>query len=349
MRSVSRSPSAPCGSPSSAPPTSIASTRARGRSWRGPRRRISRAARRRLRLGLGERRPGPGLADSAAELRRVGSGFSLIAGIQGDPRRDERGRWFDRASSCRSRDRPERSRPHAPPRSSRPAASSSCSRLRLQRRPATSGHDPPESEAAPAPITTVELMPRIELRPPVVRLREQATITVNGVHARSLEVLLAGATDTPWSRPARQLSWRSLRLVGGAWHGTLPDARPARRLPGRPSHRRRRCSARVAAVVPTGLRTRHRRAALVRRPRRCRALVGAHRSPRDARGAQAVAPTGVRSTRRAPPPPLRRRVQPPGASADPRSARHVRHGSPRRLRRTLAAPRGNGSAVSPRT
>ena len=124
------------------------------------------------------------------------------------------------------------------------------------------------------------------------------------------------------------------------------DAGPARHLPGRPPHRRRRASAQVAAVVLTGLRARHRRPAVVRRSRRCCPLVGAHRSAGETRGAQGLAPPGVRSTRCAPAPPLRRRVQPPGASADPRSARHVRHGSPRRLRRPLAAPGGNGSAMS---
>jgi hypothetical protein len=60
--------------------------------------------------------------------------------------------------------------------------------------------------------------PRVELQPAVLRLRERATIAVSGTRARSLEVLLAGATDT-FGRP---LPWRSLRLVHGAWLGTLP-------------------------------------------------------------------------------------------------------------------------------
>ena len=36
--------------------------------------------------------------------------------------------------------------------------------------------------------------PRVELQPAVVGLRERATIAVSGIHAHSLEVLLAGAT-----------------------------------------------------------------------------------------------------------------------------------------------------------
>jgi hypothetical protein len=64
--------------------------------------------------------------------------------------------------------------------------------------------------------------PQVELQPAVVGLRERATIAVSGIHARSLEVLLTGATDTPGNQPARQLPWLSLQLVDGAWRGTLP-------------------------------------------------------------------------------------------------------------------------------
>jgi hypothetical protein len=64
----------------------------------------------------------------------------------------------------------------------------------------------------------VELAPQITLQPSVVRLQQQAAITVHGIHAASLEVQLAGATDPLGA----QLTWRSLRLVGNAWHGTLP-------------------------------------------------------------------------------------------------------------------------------
>jgi hypothetical protein len=66
------------------------------------------------------------------------------------------------------------------------------------------------------------LAPQVELQPAVAQLRERATIAVSGIHARSLEVLLAGATDTLGNQPARQLPWVSLHLVDGAWRGTLP-------------------------------------------------------------------------------------------------------------------------------
>jgi hypothetical protein len=60
--------------------------------------------------------------------------------------------------------------------------------------------------------------PRVALQPGVVSPLAQSTITVSGVSARSLEVLLAGATyatGTP-------LPWQPLRSVHGAWIGTLP-------------------------------------------------------------------------------------------------------------------------------
>jgi hypothetical protein len=71
---------------------------------------------------------------------------------------------------------------------------------------------------AATPIVTAGPQLRVELQPRVVRLRERATIAVAGIRARSLEVLLAGATDSF----GRQLPWRSLRPVGGGWVGTLP-------------------------------------------------------------------------------------------------------------------------------
>lgn len=73
-----------------------------------------------------------------------------------------------------------------------------------------------------AAVATASMAPRVELRPAVVRLRGHTTIAVSGVHTRSLQVLLVGATDTPGSQPAKQLPWRSLRLVNGRWVGTLP-------------------------------------------------------------------------------------------------------------------------------
>jgi hypothetical protein len=87
-------------------------------------------------------------------------------------------------------------------------------------RPVVVTHQTPRPP--PTPITAVNVAPRVNLKPAVVRLRERATIAVSGIHARSLEVLLAGATDPPGNQPARQLPWRSLRLVDGAWLGTLP-------------------------------------------------------------------------------------------------------------------------------
>jgi hypothetical protein len=73
-------------------------------------------------------------------------------------------------------------------------------------------------KALPKPTVAANGALRVELQPAVVRLRERATIAVSGLHARSLEVLLAGATDA-FGKP---LQWRSLRLVDGAWLGTLP-------------------------------------------------------------------------------------------------------------------------------
>jgi hypothetical protein len=59
---------------------------------------------------------------------------------------------------------------------------------------------------------------RVELRPSVVRLGQQATIAVRGAHVDRLEVLLEGATEFG----GRRLGWRSLRPVGGTWLGRLP-------------------------------------------------------------------------------------------------------------------------------
>lgn len=59
---------------------------------------------------------------------------------------------------------------------------------------------------------------RVGLQPTVVRLRQQATIAVSELQARSLQVRLAGATY-PNGRP---IPWRPLHLVGGVWRGKLP-------------------------------------------------------------------------------------------------------------------------------
>jgi hypothetical protein len=69
----------------------------------------------------------------------------------------------------------------------------------------------------PAAATTqTSRGPRVDLQPGVVSLVEQSTITVTGIHARSLEVLLAGATYATGA----PLPWQPLRSVHGAWVGT---------------------------------------------------------------------------------------------------------------------------------
>jgi hypothetical protein len=57
----------------------------------------------------------------------------------------------------------------------------------------------------------------VDLKPGVVSLLAQSTITVSGVQARSLEVRLAGATYATGG----PLPWQPLRSVHGAWIGTL--------------------------------------------------------------------------------------------------------------------------------
>jgi len=69
---------------------------------------------------------------------------------------------------------------------------------------------------AAQPRTSVS--PRVDLQPSVVRFGEHATIAVSGIDVRSLEVRLAGSTYAD----GEPLPWHSLRLVHGAWRGTLP-------------------------------------------------------------------------------------------------------------------------------
>jgi hypothetical protein len=73
-----------------------------------------------------------------------------------------------------------------------------------------------------AGVATTKAAPHVELRPAVVRLGQHASIAVSRIHTRSLQVLVAGATDAPGNRLAKQLPWRSLRFVNGTWVGTLP-------------------------------------------------------------------------------------------------------------------------------
>src|SRR5215212_6768334 len=58
---------------------------------------------------------------------------------------------------------------------------------------------------------------RVAVKPAVVNLYQRSTIAVYGVHSRSLEVRLRGATDAAGT----PLPWRSLALVGGVWRGSL--------------------------------------------------------------------------------------------------------------------------------
>jgi len=60
--------------------------------------------------------------------------------------------------------------------------------------------------------------PRVGVKPAIVRLHQEATIAVTELRARSLQVRLDGATY-PDGTP---IPWRSLRLVGRVWRGTLP-------------------------------------------------------------------------------------------------------------------------------
>jgi len=58
---------------------------------------------------------------------------------------------------------------------------------------------------------------RVAVNPAIVNLYQRSTIAVSGVHSRSLDVRLRGATDAAGT----PLPWRSLTLVGGVWRGSL--------------------------------------------------------------------------------------------------------------------------------
>ena len=73
------------------------------------------------------------------------------------------------------------------------------------------------ADASPLSDATAGASARVGLRPSVVRLGQRAGIVVH-VPARSVQVLLKGATDETGS----PLQWQSLRLVNGAWRGSLP-------------------------------------------------------------------------------------------------------------------------------
>jgi hypothetical protein len=69
-----------------------------------------------------------------------------------------------------------------------------------------------------APAALRSASPRVVVQPTVVRLNQQTTITVAKLQALSVEVRLSGeaySDGTP-------VLWRSLRLVGDVWRGSLP-------------------------------------------------------------------------------------------------------------------------------
>jgi len=74
------------------------------------------------------------------------------------------------------------------------------------------------ADTSPLSDLTAGASARVGLRPSTVQLGQSASIVVSHVRTRSVQVLLKGATDDS----GRQLQWRSLRLVDGAWRGTLP-------------------------------------------------------------------------------------------------------------------------------
>ena len=74
------------------------------------------------------------------------------------------------------------------------------------------------ADTSPLPNGNATVPARVALRPSIVQLGQRAGIVVSRVPARSVQVLLKGATD----ESGRQLQWQSLRLVDGSWRGRLP-------------------------------------------------------------------------------------------------------------------------------
>jgi hypothetical protein len=60
--------------------------------------------------------------------------------------------------------------------------------------------------------------PRVDVRPPVVVLGQQASVTVSGWNAPELDVRLVGAADAQ----GRLLGWRAAQRVGATWTVALP-------------------------------------------------------------------------------------------------------------------------------
>ena len=202
--------------------------------------------------------------------RRADSGFSLHRGaFRASPEETGCGRCFDRARQA------------TPPKGAGP-----CSRLAL---------------LVPAVVLAPPLRRRVARsnRPHRSRCNRPSCDSGSrrpspstGFTPRRLEVQLEGATDPSGA----QLSWRSLRLVGDTWHGTLPA--PALRGVYRVVLRAGSGAAPVGSrqsflrVFAPGTGARPSFADPVDVVR-----WWAHRAPRDAGRAEAVAATGIRSTR----------------------------------------------------
>jgi hypothetical protein len=65
---------------------------------------------------------------------------------------------------------------------------------------------------------TTKTLPRLVLRPSITSLGQRSGIVVTHVRARSLQMLLRGATD----ESGKLFPWQPLRLVNGSWVGSLP-------------------------------------------------------------------------------------------------------------------------------
>jgi hypothetical protein len=63
----------------------------------------------------------------------------------------------------------------------------------------------------------ISAKPQVLLRPDVVALGHSSRIQVTGIHSRTLQVRLVGAS----ANSGRPLPWTSLRLAHGIWQGTL--------------------------------------------------------------------------------------------------------------------------------
>ena len=199
---------------------------------------------------------------------------------------------------------------------------------------------------APAPAAghPVDIGPtaalRVAVQPAVVKLHERSTITISGLASRSLQVRLGGATYANGA----PLPWLSLVRVGGVWRGRLqtPALRGIYPIELRTS--------RAAALIDPHLFLRVFEPGTSARPEfddPAEAVRWWVRTVPHATlvASKAMAAAGARSTRHPTASAVRRRVQPARLSGRRRSARHVRHGGPERVPRTVAAPRGDCRAA----